>query len=32
MKEVLYKLRDRKIIYLNPELKGNKAAWIKVTT
>jgi ATP-dependent DNA helicase RecG len=22
MKEVLYKLRDRKIIYLNPELKG----------
>lgn len=30
MKEVLYRLRDRKIIYLDPDLKGNKAAWIRV--
>ncbi|MGN6689837.1 MAG: ATP-binding protein [Sphingopyxis sp.] len=29
MKEVLYRLRDRNIIYLDPDLKGNKAAWIK---
>ncbi len=29
MKEVLYRLRDREIIYLDPALKGNKAAWIK---
>ena len=29
MKEVLYRLRDQKIIYLDPELKGNKAAWIR---
>ena len=30
MKEVLYRLRDRNVIYLDPELKGNKAAWIRV--
>lgn len=29
MKEVLYRLRDRGLIYLDPELKGNKATWIK---
>lgn len=27
MKEVLYRLRDQGIIYLDPELKGNKATW-----
>jgi ATP-dependent DNA helicase RecG len=30
MKEVLYRLRDRGIIYRDPELKGNKSAWVKV--
>ena len=29
MKEVLYRLRDQEIIYLDPNLRGNKAAWIK---
>lgn len=29
MKEVLYRLRDRELIFLDPELKGNKSAWIK---
>lgn len=29
MKEVLYRLRDQGIIYLDPKLKGNKATWRK---
>jgi ATP-dependent DNA helicase RecG len=29
MKEVLYRLRDQGIIYLSPNLKGNKATWLK---
>lgn len=29
MKEVLYRLRDQGIIYLSPDLKGNKATWLK---
>ncbi|WP_267382037.1 ATP-binding protein [Sphingomonas sp. GC_Shp_6] len=29
MKEVLYRLRDQQIIYLDPLLKGNKATWMK---
>jgi ATP-dependent DNA helicase RecG len=29
MKEVLYRLRDQDLIYLDPVLKGNKSAWIK---
>lgn len=29
MKEVLYRLRDQSIIYLDPDLKGNKATWRK---
>ncbi|WNO54636.1 RNA-binding domain-containing protein [Stakelama saccharophila] len=29
MKEVLYRLRDREFIRRHPDLKGNKAAWIK---
>ncbi len=28
MKEVLYRLRDQDIIYLDPNLRGNKPAWI----
>jgi ATP-dependent DNA helicase RecG len=27
MKEVLYRLRDQGVIYLDPHLKGNKATW-----
>lgn len=30
MKEVLYRLRDQGLIYLDPNLKGNKSAWIKI--
>lgn len=29
MKEILYRLRDQNLIYLDPELKGNKATWRK---
>lgn len=29
MKEVLYRLRDQGIILLDPNLKGNKATWVK---
>ena len=29
MKEVLYRVRDQGLIYLDPELKGNKATWRK---
>ncbi|MGH6747134.1 ATP-binding protein [Novosphingobium sp.] len=29
MKDVLYRLRDQGLIYLDPELKGNKATWRK---
>lgn len=29
MKEVLYRLRDQGLIYLDPNLKGNKSAWVK---
>ncbi len=32
MKEVLYRLRDRGIIFLDPNLKGNRARWIKNRT
>ncbi|HEX8444114.1 MAG TPA: ATP-binding protein [Allosphingosinicella sp.] len=27
MKEVLYRLRDQNVIYLDPDLRGNKATW-----